>query len=129
AAPRATVLLNSPHSAADTWAHLPLEWQETLIAKKLRLFVIDATAVSQASGMGRRTNTVLQTCFFALSGVLPQAEAIKQIKKAIEKTYGRKGERIVQMNYAAVDAALAGLQEVALPETVAENAVRSTAPT
>ncbi|MET0262208.1 MAG: pyruvate:ferredoxin (flavodoxin) oxidoreductase, partial [Rariglobus sp.] len=75
AAPGATVLLNSPHSAADTWARLPREWQETLIEKKLRLYVIDATAVAQTSGMGRRTNTVLQTCFFALSGVLPQDEA------------------------------------------------------
>jgi pyruvate-ferredoxin/flavodoxin oxidoreductase len=129
AAPGATVLLNSPHSATETWALLPREWQETLITKKLRLFVIDATAVAQASGMGRRTNTVLQTCFFALSGVLPQAEAIKQIKKAIEKTYGRKGEKIVQMNYAAVDAALAGLAEVAIPVAVDAAAVTSLAPT
>ena len=83
--------------------------------KKIRLFVIDATQVAQASGMGRRTNTVLQTCFFALSGVLPKEEAIMQIKKAIAKTYGRKGEQIVRMNYAAVDAALAGLHEVEIP--------------
>ncbi len=115
AAPGATVLLNSPHSPQDTWKKLPRDWQATLIDKKLRLFVIDATAVSQASGMGRRTNTVLQTCFFALSGVLPQAEAIAQIKKAITKTYGRKGEQIVKMNHAAVDAALAGLHEVSIP--------------
>lgn len=128
AAPGATVLLNSPHNATDTWAKLPREWQETLIAKKLRLFVIDATAVAQASGMGRRTNTVLQTCFFALSGVLPQAEAIKQIKKAIEKTYSRKGEKVVQMNYAAVDASLAGLQEVAIPASVDATALASPTP-
>ncbi len=115
AAPGATVLLNSPYGAQATWQHLPREWQEQLIAKRLRLFVIDATKVAQASGMGRRTNTVLQTCFFALSGVLPQDEAIAQIKKAIAKTYGKKGEQIVQMNYAAVDAALAGLQEVRIP--------------
>ena len=115
AKPGATILINSPHSAADSWAKLPREWQATLIEKKLRLFVIDATHVAQASGMGRRTNTVLQTCFFALSGVLPQDEAIRQIKKAIEKTYGRKGETVVKMNYAAVDAALAGMQEVTLP--------------
>ena len=115
AAPGATVLLNSPHSPEETWKKLPRDWQATLINKKLRLFVIDATAVSQASGMGRRTNTVLQTCFFALSGVLPQAEAIAQIKKAITKTYGRKGEQIVKMNHAAVDAALAGLREVSIP--------------
>src|SRR5690606_1892362 len=123
AAPGATVLLSSPRSATDTWAQLPREWQETLLAKKLRLFVIDATAVAQAAGMGRRTNTVLQTCFFALSGVLPQDEAIKQIKKAIEKTYGRKGEQIVKMNYAAVDAALAGLHEVAIPAREEADAV------
>ncbi|MDF3059448.1 MAG: pyruvate flavodoxin/ferredoxin oxidoreductase domain protein [Rariglobus sp.] len=129
AAPGATVLLNSPHNATDTWARLPCEWQETLIAKKLRLFVIDATAVAQAAGMGRRTNTVLQTCFFALSGVLPQAEAIKQIKKAIEKTYSKKGDKIVQMNYAAVDAALAGLQEVAIPSAVDAAAITSARPT
>ena len=115
AKPGATVLLNSPHSPADTWTKLPREWQVAFIDKKLRLFVIDATAVAHASGMGRRTNTVLQTCFFALSGVLPQAEAIAQIKKAIAKTYGRKGDTIVRMNYAAVDAALAGMNEFILP--------------
>jgi pyruvate-ferredoxin/flavodoxin oxidoreductase len=115
AATGATVLLNSPYTADATWKKLPREWQTALIAKKLRLFVIDATQVAQACGMGRRTNTVLQTCFFALSGVLPQAEAIVQIKKAIAKTYGKKGEQIVKMNYAAVDAALAGLQEVRIP--------------
>ena len=118
AAPGATVLLNSPHTPEATWAKLPRDWQETIIAKRIRLYVIDATQVSQASGMGRRTNTVLQTCFFALSGVLPQDEAIEQIKKAITKTYGKKGEQIVKMNFAAVDAALAGLHEVKVPATV-----------
>ena len=129
AGPGATVLLNSPFSAADTWKQLPRDWQQTLIDKKIRLFVIDATQVAQASGMGRRTNTVLQTCFFALSGVLPQAEAIAQIKKAIAKTYGRKGDQIVKMNYAAVDAALAGLQEVTLPQTPDADAVFMLPPT
>ena len=128
AAPGATVLLNSPYSPEATWQKLPREWQEQLIEKKLRLYVIDATAVAQASGMGRRTNTVLQTCFFALSGVLAPDEAIKQIKKAIEKTYGRKGEQIVKMNYAAVDAALAGLQEVKLPAAPDKAAVASVPP-
>ncbi len=116
AAPGATVLLNSPHGPAETWANLPREWQETLIAQRLRLFVIDATRVAQETGMGRRTNTILQTCFFALSGVLPRDEAIAQIKAAIAKTYGRKGEKVVQMNYAAVDSALAGLHEVMIPD-------------
>ena len=115
AAPGGTVLLNSPYSAGETWSKLPREWQETLIGKKLRLFVIDATGVAQAAGMGRRTNTVLQTCFFALSGVLPPDEAVAQIKKAITKTYGRKGEQIVRMNFAAVEAALAGLHQVQIP--------------
>lgn len=128
AAPGATVLLNSPYSAADTWKKLPREWQETLIAKKLRLLVIDATQVAQASGMGRRTNTVLQTCFFALSGVLPHDEAIQQIKKAIAKTYGKKGEEVVKMNYAAVDAALAGMQEVTIPTEPLADAVATVPP-
>jgi len=120
AAPGGTVLLNSPYPAEETWAKLPSSAQKALIDKKLRLFVIDATGVAQAAGMGRRTNTVLQTCFFALSGVLPPDEAVAQIKGAIAKTYGKKGEQIVKMNFAAVDAALAGLHEVAIgpaPET------------
>ncbi len=128
AAPEATVLLNSPYTPEDTWRMLPREWQEQLIAKKIRFYVIDATQVAQASGMGRRTNTVLQTCFFYLSGVLPQDEAIKQIKKAIEKTYGKKGEQIVKMNYAAVDAALAGLHEVKLPAAPDKAAVTTVPP-
>jgi pyruvate-ferredoxin/flavodoxin oxidoreductase len=129
AAPKATVLLNSPHSPEETWQRLPRDLQQIIISRHLRLYVIDATKVAHDSGMGRRTNTVLQTCFFALSGVLPQDEAIKQIKKAIEKTYGRKGEQIVKMNYAAVDAALAGLLEVKLPAQVDTEAKASVPPT
>lgn len=129
AAPRATVLLNSPYAADATWTKLPREWQETIIAQRLRLFVIDATKVAQDSGMGRRTNTVLQTCFFALSGVLPRDEAIVQIKQAIAKTYGKKGEAIVRMNYAAVDAALAALHEVRVPAQPAREAVATVPPT
>jgi pyruvate-ferredoxin/flavodoxin oxidoreductase len=125
----ATVLLNSPYSAQETWKRLPRDWQQTLIDKRIRLFVIDATQVAQASGMGRRTNTVLQTCFFALSGVLPQDEAIAQIKKAIAKTYGRKGDQIVKMNYAAVDAALAGLQQVSIPASADTDAAIVLPPT
>ncbi len=128
AGPGATVLLNSPHPPAETWRRLPREWQETAIAKRRRLFVVDATAVAEASGMGRRTNTVLQTCFFALSGVLPSAEAIIQIKQAIEKSYGKKGEQIVRMNCAAVDAALAGLREVEIPAVVSPDAVATVPP-
>ena len=118
AAPGATVLLNSPYLPAETWTHLPREWQEEIIAKGLRLMVIDATKVANASGVGRRTNTVLQTCFFALSGVLPRDEAIAEIKAAITKSYGRKGDEIVRLNHAAVDAALAGLHEVHVPAAV-----------
>ena len=129
AAPGATVLLNSPYSPEQTWKNLPRDWQNTLISKKLRLFVIDATKVAADTGMGRRTNTVLQTCFFALSGVLPQEEAITQIKKAIAKTYGKKGEHIVKMNYAAVDAALAGLHEVKIPVDVDHDALATVPPT
>jgi pyruvate-ferredoxin/flavodoxin oxidoreductase len=128
AASGATVLLNSPYGPEETWKKLPREWQRTLITKNLKLFVIDATAVAQASGMGRRTNTVLQTCFFALSGVLPAEEAIAQIKKAIAKTYGKKGEQIVRMNYAAVDAALAGLHEVKIPADVGPDALATVPP-
>ncbi|HVX91812.1 MAG TPA: pyruvate:ferredoxin (flavodoxin) oxidoreductase, partial [Xanthobacteraceae bacterium] len=128
AAPGATVLLNSPYGPKETWGKLPREWQEQLIAKRIKFYVIDATQVAQASGMGRRTNTVLQTCFFALSGVLPPDEAIKQIKKAIEKTYGRKGEQIVKMNYAAVDAALAGLHQVQIPAAPDKAAVATVPP-
>ncbi|MBC8011220.1 MAG: 2-oxoacid:acceptor oxidoreductase family protein, partial [Burkholderiales bacterium] len=109
AAAGATVLLDSPFGPAETWEKLPRDWKQTIVAKKIRLHVIDANAVASATGMGRRTNTILQTCFFALSGVLPQEEAIKHIKKAITKTYARKGEKVVQMNHAAVDAALAGV--------------------
>ncbi|WP_414660447.1 pyruvate:ferredoxin (flavodoxin) oxidoreductase [Horticoccus sp. 23ND18S-11] len=129
AAPGATLLLNSPFTPEDTWRRLPRDWQHTIIAKKIRLFVIDATKVAQANGMGRRTNTVLQTCFFALSGVLPKDEAITQIKKSILKTYGRKGEQIVKMNYAAVDASLAGLQEVSIPTDEDPAAIGTLPPT
>jgi pyruvate-ferredoxin/flavodoxin oxidoreductase len=120
AAPGATVLLDSPHDPETTWAKLPRDWKQTLLTKKIRLYVIDANGVASAAGMGRRTNTVLQTCFFALAGVLPQEEAIAHIKKAITKTYARKGDKVVQMNHAAVGAALAGLREVALPTDLDE---------
>ncbi len=124
----ATVLLNSPYSPEETWQKLPRDWQHTILAKKLRVYAIDATHVSQTAGMGRRTNTVLQTCFFALSGVLPREEAIYQIKATIKKTYGKKGESIVAMNYAAVDAALAGLKELTPVESDDSAAITPSAP-
>ena len=116
AAPKGTFLLNTPHSADTVWDHLPLEVQKQIVEKQLKFYVIDASAVARAAGTGGRTNTIMQTCFFAISGVLPREEAIEQIKKAIRKTYGRKGEDVVQKNFAAVDQALAGLFEVKVPE-------------
>ncbi len=115
AQPGATFLLNSPFGPEEVWDHLPNSVQRDIIAKKLRLFVIDADQVAEGAGMGRRINTVMQTCFFAISGVLPREEAIAAIKKAIEKTYQKRGEAVVQKNYAAVDAALAHLHEVKVP--------------
>jgi len=118
AEPGATFLLNSPFGPAEIWDHLPRQVQETIIGKKLRFFVIDGYSVARAAGMGSRINTIMQTCFFAISGVLPHEEAIPAIKKAIFDTYGKRGEAVVQKNYAAVDQALAHLHEVKVPEKV-----------
>src|SRR5207248_6943582 len=101
-----TFLLNCPYGPESAWEHLPRSAQQQIIDKKLRLFVIDATRVAQEVGLKNRANTVLQTCFFALSGVLPRDRAIERIKQAIRKSYGAKGEAIVQQNFKAVDAAL-----------------------
>jgi pyruvate-ferredoxin/flavodoxin oxidoreductase len=111
----ATFLLNSPYGPADVWSHLPARVQRQIVQKRLRLFVIDATRVAQTAGMGRRVNTVLQTCFFALAGLLPRDEAIAAIKRAARKTYGAKGDAIVQQNFAAIDDALANLHDVPVP--------------
>ena len=116
AEPGATFLLNSPFGADEVWEHLPRTVQNEIIQKRLRFFVIDAYRVAKDNGMGGRINTVMQTCFFALSGVLPREEAIAAIKHAIEKTYGKRGEAVVQKNFAAVDDSLAHLQEVAVHE-------------
>ncbi len=116
AAHGATFLLNSPYPADEVWSHLPRPVQEQIIEKKLRLFAIDAYTVAKETGMGVRINTIMQTCFFAISGVLPRDEAIDKIKEAIRKTYGKRGEAVVQKNFAAVDAALAHLHEIKVPE-------------
>jgi pyruvate-ferredoxin/flavodoxin oxidoreductase len=116
AAPGATFLLNSPHAPDVVWDRLPRAVQDVLLAKRLRLFVIDAARVAQELGLGGRINTILQTCFFALSGVLPREEAIEKIKGAIQKTYAVKGEDVVRRNFEAVDQTLAKLSEVTLPE-------------
>ncbi|HSM93920.1 MAG TPA: pyruvate:ferredoxin (flavodoxin) oxidoreductase [Anaeromyxobacteraceae bacterium] len=114
AAPGATFLLNSPYGVDEVWEHLPKEVQENILAKKLKFFVIDAYKVAKDTGMGVRINTIMQTCFFAVSGVLPREEAIGHIKKAIEKTYGRKGADVVKKNFEAVDHTLAHMYEVKL---------------
>ncbi|HEY3443571.1 MAG TPA: pyruvate:ferredoxin (flavodoxin) oxidoreductase [Paludibaculum sp.] len=116
--PGATFLLNSPFGKDEIWAALPAKVQEQIISKGLKFYVIDAYEVAKATGMGSRINTVMQTCFFAISGVLPREEAIKQIKYSIQKTYGKRGESVVAKNYAAVDQTLANLQEVVVPATV-----------
>ncbi len=118
AEPGATFLLNSPFGPEDVWDHLPRLAQREILDKSLKFYVIDAYQVAKENGMGGRINTVMQTCFFALSGVLPREQAIGAIKHAIEKTYGKRGEAVVQKNFAAVDQALAHLHEVKLHDSV-----------
>ncbi|MDZ7614025.1 MAG: 2-oxoacid:acceptor oxidoreductase family protein [Flavobacteriaceae bacterium] len=97
---------------------MPINVQEEIIKKEAKFYVIDASKVAQEANLGKRTNTILQTCFFAISGVLPKAEAIQKIKDAIVKTYSHKGEKVVKMNFNAVDQSLANLFEVKYPKTV-----------
>lgn len=118
AEPGATFLLNSPYGPEEVWDHLPREIQTQIITKKLKFYVVDGYQVAEETGMGRRINTILQVCFFAISGVLPREEAIDQIKKAIKKTYGKRGEAVVQKNYEAVDNTLERLYEVKVPAQV-----------
>ena len=113
AADNAVFLLNSQEPAEQVWDTLPLPAQQQMIAKNIRFFVIDAYEVAAKSGMGKRINTIMQTCFFAISGVLPQEQAIDAIKHAVEKTYSKKGQRIVELNFKAIDETLAGLHQVA----------------
>ncbi len=118
AAQGATFLLNAPFGPDEVWDKLPKEMQEAIIAKELKFYLIDASAVARETGMGRRTNTIMQTCFFAISGILPRDEAIAQIKSAIEKTYSKKGDEIVKRNFAAVDGTLANLHPIDVPSKV-----------
>jgi pyruvate-ferredoxin/flavodoxin oxidoreductase len=111
----AVFLLNSPYGPHEVWDHLPRSVQATILARGVRLFVIDAARVAREHGMGGRINTIMQTCFFAVSGVLPREAALAAIKRSIDKTYRRLGEGVVQKNYAAVDATLARLHEVTIP--------------
>lgn len=116
--PGGTFLLNTPHPPDEVWQHLPRPYQQEIIDKQLKFYVIDANTVAQQSGMGRRINTIMQVCFFAISGVLPKDEAIAAIKDSIRETYGKKGEEIVQMNLKAVDNTLEHLHQVEIPDQV-----------
>lgn len=118
AQPGATFLLNSYYGPEEVWDHLPKEVQQTIIDKRLKFYVIDAYKVAQETGMGQRMNTILQTCFFGISNVLPREEAIQRIKTSIEKTYGKRGRAVVEQNFNAVDRALENLYEVKVPAQV-----------
>ncbi|HEU5184657.1 MAG TPA: pyruvate:ferredoxin (flavodoxin) oxidoreductase [Gemmatimonadaceae bacterium] len=118
AAEGGTFLLNTPYGPEGVWDHLPRSVQAQILEKNLRFFVIDASKVARDAGLGGRINTVLQTCFFGISGVLPREEAIARIKDSIEKTYRAKGADVVRKNFEAVDEALAHLSEVAVPSAV-----------
>ncbi|MCD6219150.1 pyruvate:ferredoxin (flavodoxin) oxidoreductase, partial [Candidatus Calescamantes bacterium] len=118
AEPGATFLLNSPYGPEEVWDHLPRTVQKHIINKRLRFYVIDAYKIAKEVGLGVRINTIMQTCFFALSSVIPKDEAIDSIKQFIKKTYGKRGESVVQMNFAAVDKALDNLYEVKVPKEV-----------
>ncbi len=122
AKPNSIFLLNSPYPPEEVFSHLPRHLQQTIIDKNLQVYTINATQVAKEAGMGSRINTVMQVCFFALAGVLSREDAIAQIKKAIRKTYGKKGEEIVQMNIKAVDSALEHLYQVLIPATVTPEA-------
>jgi pyruvate-ferredoxin/flavodoxin oxidoreductase len=124
AAPGATLLLNAPCEAGEVWDRLPREVQQQIVDRKLKVHAIDAYKVARDTGMGGRINSVMQTCFFALSGVLPREQAIESIKQAIQKTYGKKGAEVVKRNWAAVDETLAHLHPVPIPDAVTASRTR-----
>jgi pyruvate-ferredoxin/flavodoxin oxidoreductase len=121
--PGGTFLLNSTFKPEEVWDQLPRETQKSILDKKLRFYVIDAYQVAQDTGMGGRINTIMQTCFFAISGILPREQAIEEIKKAIKKTYGKRGEAVVKKNFEAVDQTLAHLSEVKLEGRKADSKI------
>ncbi|MBU0681862.1 MAG: pyruvate:ferredoxin (flavodoxin) oxidoreductase [Proteobacteria bacterium] len=123
-----TFLLTTTHDAKEIWKHLPNTVQTGLIAKKAKFYIIDAIALGQALGLGARINMIMQTAFFLISGILTQKEAIDAIKNAIKKTYGKKGDKVVEMNYAAVDGAIKNIVEVKLGKTVKGHAMPDTVP-
>jgi pyruvate-ferredoxin/flavodoxin oxidoreductase len=120
----ATFLLTTSHGKDDVWDTLPCELQEDLIAKKMKFYVIDAITLAEEIGLGQRINMIMQTAFFIISGILPQEEAVNAIKREIKKTYGKKGEKVVEMNYAAADKALQNIVEVPVPEKATSCIVR-----
>lgn len=124
AKPGGVFLLNSIYSADKVWDKLPIEVQTAIIDKKLKFYIIDAYEVADKTGMGARINTIMQTCFFAISGVLPKDEAIAEIKKYIKKTYGKRGEAVVKQNFAAVDSSLENLFEVKVPDKATSKTTR-----
>jgi len=128
AVPGGTFLLNAPYPKAELWRRLPRRVQQHILEKKLRFYAIDAYKVAESTGMGNRINSVMQTCFFAISGVLPREQAISSIKQAIEKTYGKKGDEIVKRNWASVDATLEKLFEVEPGPLSGNGAVHATVP-
>ncbi len=115
----AVFLLASPYTADEIWDHVPDEVAQQIIDKKIQFYVIDAIKSAQDLGLGARINTIMQTCFFVISGILPKDQAIESLKKAIKKTYGRKGDEIVQMNFRAVEGAVDALQQVEVPDAPA----------
>lgn len=118
ARPKGIFLLNSIYGPDQIWDHLPTKVQEALIKKNLKFYIIDAYDVAQKTNMGQRINTIMQTCFFAISGILPKDQAIEEIKKSIKKTYGKRGDAVVKQNYAAVDSALENMFQVEVPDQV-----------
>ncbi|MBW2451914.1 MAG: pyruvate:ferredoxin (flavodoxin) oxidoreductase [Deltaproteobacteria bacterium] len=121
----ATFLLNSPYNADDVWSHLPKMVQETIIAKKLKFFVIDGVHLGEKIGLGPRINVIMQTAFFKISNIIPLEQAVREIKNAIIKSYSKAGEKVVNMNNQAVDVALENIQEVAVP-AAADSAIEMT---
>ena len=128
AAPGGVFLLNTPEPAETVWASLPAAMQATIRERGLKLWVIDAYRVAQDAGMGRRINTIMQTCFFAISGILPHDEAVAAIKKAVDKTYGRKSKRLADLNHRAIEMTLANLHEAAVGEAAGAAPIQLNAP-
>ena len=118
AAPGAKLLLNCSQPPDEVWDALPRPVQEKILAKRIEVYAIDAGRIARDAGLAGRTNTVLQTCFFAISGVLPRDEAIAKIKSALAETYARRGAEVIARNDAAIDRALAGLHQIEIPGRV-----------